>query len=86
MCIRDSANVIKMKMQTIGEFRTLGQDNILIFPIGKKVDEAVKRMGFKPQETSPTLSHKPTYQEAAEMAHRLMDMYVACLLYTSRCV
>ena len=76
LCGAFNANVIKMMMQTIGEFRTLGQDNILIFPIGKKVDEAVKRMGFKPQETSPTLSDKPTYQEAAELAHRLMDMYV----------
>ena len=77
LCGAFNANVIKMMMQTIGEFRTLGQDNILIFPIGKKVDEAVKRMGFKPQETSSTLSDKPTYQEAAELAHRLMDMYVA---------
>ena len=77
LCGAFNANVIKMMMQTIGEFRTLGQDNILIFPIGKKVDEAVKRMGFKPQETSPTLSDKPTYQEAVELAHRLMDMYVA---------
>ena len=77
LCGAFNANVIKMMMQTIGEFRTLGQDNILIFPIGKKVDEAVKRMGFKPQEISPTLSDKPTYQEAAELAHRLMDMYVA---------
>lgn len=77
LCGAFNANVIKMMMQTIGEFRTLRQDNILIFPIGKKVDEAVKRMGFKPQETSPTLSDKPTYQEAAELAHRLMDMYVA---------
>ena len=77
LCGAFNANVIKMMMQTIGEFRTLGQDNILIFPIGKKVDEAVKRMGFKPQETSPTLSDKPTYQEAAELAHQLMDMYVA---------
>jgi len=70
LCGAFNANVIKMMMQTIGEFRTL-------FPVGKKVDEAVKRMGFKPQETSPTLSDKPTYQEAAELAHRLMDMYVA---------
>ena len=77
LCGAFNANVIKMMMQTIGEFRTLGQDNILIFPVGKKVDEAVKRMGFRPQETSPTLSDKPTYQEAAELAHRLMDMYVA---------
>ena len=77
LCGAFNANVIKMMMQTIGEFRTLGQDNILIFPVGKKVDEATKRMGFKPQEVSPTLSDKPTYQEAAELAHRLMDMYVA---------
>ena len=77
LCGAFNANVIKMMMQTIVEFRTLGQDNILIFPVGKKVDEAAKRMGFKPQEVSPTLSDKPTYQEAAELAHRLMDMYVA---------
>ena len=77
LCGAFHANVIKMMMQTIGEFRTLGQDNILIFPVGKKVDEAAKRMGFKPQEVSPTLSDKPTYQEAAELAHRLMDLYVA---------
>lgn len=77
LCGAFNANVIKMMMQTIGEFRTLGQDNILIFPVGKKVDEAAKRMGFKPQEVSPTLSDKPTYQETAELAHRLMDMYVA---------
>ena len=77
LCGAFNANVIKMMMQTIGEFRTLGQDNILIFPVGKKVDEAAKRMGFKPQEVSSTLSDKPTYQEAAELAHRLMDLYVA---------
>lgn len=77
LCGAFNANVIKMLMQTLGEYRTLGQDNILIFPVGKKVDEAVKRMGFHPQEISPTLSDKPSYQEAAALAHQLMEMYVA---------
>ena len=77
LCGAFNANVIKMLLQTVGEFRTLGQDNILIFPVGKKVDEAVKRLGFEPQETSPTLSDKPSYQEASELAHRLMEMYVS---------
>ena len=75
LCGAFNANVIKMLLQTVGEFRTL--DNILIFPVGKKVDEAVKRLGFQPQETSPTLSDKPSYQEASELAHRLMEMYVS---------
>ena len=77
LCGAFNANVIKMLLQTVGEFRTLGQDNILIFPVGKTVDEAVKRLGFEPQETSPTLSDKPSYQEASELAHRLMEMYVS---------
>ena len=77
LCGAFNANVIKMLLQTVGEFRTLGQDNILIFPVVKKVDEAVKRLGFEPQETSPTLSDKPSYQEASELAHRLMEMYVS---------
>ena len=77
LCGAFNANVIKMLLETVGEFRTLGQDNILIFPVGKKVDEAVKRLGFEPQETSPTLSDKPSYQEASELAHRLMEMYVS---------
>ena len=77
LCGAFNANVIKMLLQTVGEFRTLGQDNILIFPVGKKVDEAVKRLGFEPQETSTTLSDKPSYQEASELAHRLMEMYVS---------
>ena len=77
LCGAFNANVIKMLLQTVGEYRTLGQDNILIFPVGKKVDEAVKRMGFQPQETSATLSDKPSYQEASELAHRLMKMYIA---------
>lgn len=77
LCGAFNANVIKMLLQTVGEFRTLGQDNILIFPVGKKVDEAAKRLGFQPQETSATLSDKPSYQEASELAHRLMKMYIA---------
>ena len=51
LCGAFNANVIKMLLQTVSEYRTLGQDNILIFPIGKKVEEAVKRMGFQPGES-----------------------------------
>ncbi|SHE34844.1 ATP synthase F1 subcomplex gamma subunit [Bacteroides faecichinchillae] len=77
LCGAFNANVIKMLMQTIGEFRTLGQDNILIFPVGKKVEEAAKRMGLSTQETPRMLSDKPSYQDAADLAHHLMEMYVS---------
>lgn len=77
LCGAFNANVIKMLSQTIDEYRNLGEGNMLIFSIGKKVDGAVKRMGFRPQETYPTLSDKPTYQEASGLAHHLMEMYAS---------
>ena len=43
----------------------------------QKMEEAVKRMGFQPGEIPPTLSDKPTYQEASDLADLLMKMYVA---------
>ena len=76
LCGAFNTNVIKMLLQTVGEYHTFGQDNILMFPVGKKVEEAVKRMGFPLQGTYLSLSDKPTYQEAADLAHHLMQMYV----------
>ncbi|MDR1517613.1 MAG: F0F1 ATP synthase subunit gamma, partial [Dysgonamonadaceae bacterium] len=49
LCGAFNANVIKMLQLAIAEYRALGQDNILIFPVGKKVGDAVRRMGFQAQ-------------------------------------
>lgn len=77
LCGAFNANVARMLLQIIDKYQGLGQENILIFPIGKKVDEAVKRMGFQTQETDPALSDKPTYQAASDLARRLMEMFAA---------
>ena len=77
LCGAYNANVLKMFLQTVGEYRELGQDNILVFPIGRKVEEATKKMGFVPQGSYQTLSDKPSYQEASALASRLMEMFLA---------
>ena len=77
LCGAFNANVIKMCSQAVSAYRSLGDENVLVFPIGKKVEEAVKRMGIQPQETDDSLSDKPTYQKAAELARKLMAMYVS---------
>ena len=76
LCGAFNANVIKMLLETVGDYRTLGQDNILIYPVGKKVEEAVKRMGFVAQGSYQQLSDKPSYKEAATLARHLMQLYV----------
>ena len=76
LCGAFNANVIKMFLHTVGEYRKLGQDNILIYPVGRKVEDAVKKMGFFPQGSYLQLSDKPTYQEASALAEHLMELFV----------
>ena len=76
LCGAFNANVIKLLIQTVGEYRTLGQDNILVYPLGRKVKDAIKQFGIMPQETSSTLAENPTYKDASELAKHLMKMYV----------
>lgn len=77
LCGAYNANVIKSTMQTIDKYRSLGKENILLFPVGKKVEEAIKRAGFEVKASHQSLADKPTYQEAFALARRLMDMYVS---------
>ncbi len=77
LCGAFNANVIKMFLHLIGEYRKLGQDNILIYPVGKKVEEAIRKMGFKTEGSYQHLADKPNYEEASTLAHQLMEQFVA---------
>ena len=76
LCGAFNANVLKMFLQTVGEYRELGQDNILIYPVGKKIEEAVKKLGFFPQGSYQKLADKPSYDEAAALANLLMELFL----------
>ena len=76
LCGAFNANVLKMFLQTVGEYRELGQDNILIYPVGKKIEEAVKKLGFFPQGSYQKLEDKPSYDEAAALAKLLMELFL----------
>lgn len=76
LCGAFNANVLKMFLQTVGEYRELGQDNILIYTVGKKIEEAVKKLGFFPQGSYQKLADKPSYNEAAALAKLLMELFL----------
>ena len=76
LCGAFNANVLKMFLQTVGEYRELGQDNILIYPVGKKIEEAVKKLGFFFLGSYQRLADKPSYDEAAALARLLMELFL----------
>jgi len=71
LCGGFNANVIKMMLQAIDEYKDLGQENILIYPIGRKVAEKVVKAGFTPQGDFTALADKPNAEECITLARRL---------------
>lgn len=76
LCGAFNSNVTKMLERVLDDYSTLGKENILIYPVGRKVEEAVKRLGYEPQGSYQELADKPSYIDAYELAGRLMEEFV----------
>ena len=75
LCGGFNANVIKHATQWLDEHQALGKGNILIYPVGKKVADAMVKMGYPIQGDFQHLADKPSFAEAAELAQGLMDKF-----------
>lgn len=72
LCGAFNANVVKRLEETLSDYRSLDKENIRIYPVGKKVEEAVRKMGYDPQGSFRTLAEKPSYQEAYQLAEQMV--------------
>lgn len=75
LCGSFNSNVAKKLAATIESYKDLGKENILVVPIGKKISQAVKKMGFPIENNFDSLSDKPDYKTAQELADNLMEMF-----------
>ena len=75
LCGAFNSNVVKMLEHTLEEYSPLGKENILLYPVGRKVEEAVKKLGYTPQGSFQSLADRPAYTEAYQLAELLMDLY-----------
>ncbi len=75
LCGSFNSNVSKRLSSSIDAYNQLGKENVLIFPIGKKVAQAVKKMGFKVEESFEEMADKPNYKDSQALANRLMEMF-----------
>ena len=56
--------------------KTIGIENILVYPIGRKVADAVKKMKITPMGDYQHMSGKPNYNEASDLAGELIERYI----------
>ena len=77
LCGGYNANVIRHLTSLVEEYeQTVGRENIVIYPVGKKIAEAVKKMGLEIAGDYQHMSGKPNYQDAADLAQQLMDRFI----------
>jgi len=77
LCGGFNSNTIRLMQQAIGEYEHLGKDNIIIYPIGRKIAEKVTKLGFKPAGEFSALADKPNSAECIKIAAELGEKYRA---------
>ena len=74
LCGSFNSSVAKRLTTTLEKYTHLAHENILIFPIGKKISRVVKKMGF-PIDNFDEMADKPTYSAAQLLAKRVMELF-----------
>lgn len=76
LCGAYNANVVKEFNATYNNYKALGKDNILIYPIGKKIADAVKKQGLVSQGDYKEMADKPSYVMVQDLAKDLIKKYI----------
>lgn len=76
LCGAYNANVIKKMLHAIDKYRAAGVEDIVVYPIGRKVQEKVEKLGIKSGGTFYDLADKPNAQKCAEIARELIEKYL----------
>ena len=76
LCGGFNANVIKLMQQVAAEYEELGKDNIVIYPIGRKVAEKAAKLGFNIAGDFNDLAEKPNAKQCIDLARELGARFV----------
>lgn len=71
LCGGFNTNILKMMQHVIDEYKHLGMDNILVYPVGRKVAEKVAKLGLKSAGDFTDLADKPNVKGCIDMARDL---------------
>lgn len=74
---RFNNNIAEKLKAVVEQYMPLGKENILLYPIGEKVEKAVRNMGLAaPRGDYSAISENPSYNNTQQIAGELMEMYL----------
>ena len=75
LCGAFNATIIKRFLNAVNSYKELGKENMYIYPVGKKVEEAAKKLCCEVKGSFQDMAKKPSYDDAAKLADTLMEQY-----------
>lgn len=76
LCGGFNANIIKMMQQVINEYSQSDIENIIIYPIGRKVAEKVAKLGLKCGGDFSQIADKPNINPCIKLAESLAEKFI----------
>lgn len=79
LCGAFNSNVIREATAVINEYRALGlgDSDITVYSVGRKMAEAMKKLGFPSPADFTKMSDSPSYDAASALAQELFDGFVS---------
>ena len=77
LCGGFNANVIREAKSRLAQLREAGVEEITVYSIGRKMADALRKLGFPSPIDYTTLSANPAYEEAAELSDLLVKDFLA---------
>lgn len=75
LCGGFNSNVIKMLQHVVDEYSELDKDNVVVYPIGRKVAEKAVKMGLCVAGDFTGLADKPNVKDCIEIAKELATKF-----------
>lgn len=76
LCGGFNANVTKMLHAAVEEYSALGKENILVYPVGRKIAEQVQKMGLESGGDFTELADKPNVAQCIDIARELGEKFL----------
>lgn len=76
LCGGFNTNVAKLLHAAAEEYKDLGKENILVYPIGRKIAEQANKMGLKVVGNFTDLADKPNMAQCIEIAREVGTLFV----------
>lgn len=76
LCGGFNANVIRLLQHVVDEYAALGKENIVVYPIGRKVAEKAVKMGLNVAGDFTALAEKPNANDCITIARELGEKFI----------